>query len=60
RRFEHGTMPTPRYATIDGLPGIISREPDGFLQTIALQIGASGVEVIYVQRNPDKLRHIDQ
>jgi RNA polymerase sigma-70 factor, ECF subfamily len=48
-----------RFAWIDGLPGIVSREADGMLQTMALQIGPSGIEAVYVQRNPEKLRHLE-
>jgi RNA polymerase sigma-70 factor (ECF subfamily) len=40
---------------IDGLPGFVSREPDGLLQTTALQIEGERITAIYVMRNPDKL-----
>jgi RNA polymerase sigma-70 factor (ECF subfamily) len=48
-----------RYAYINGLPGFISREPDGLLQTTALLLDGHRVKAIYVMRNPDKLRHLE-
>lgn len=47
-----------RVAFINGLPGFISREADGEIQTTALDIQNDRVEAIYVVRNPDKLRHL--
>ncbi len=47
-----------RYGFINGLPGFITTEQDGVLQTTALQIEDSKVVAIYVTRNPDKLRHL--
>ncbi|MCD2313648.1 RNA polymerase sigma factor SigJ [Pseudosulfitobacter pseudonitzschiae] len=43
---------------INGLPGCISRESDGQLQTTALDIENGLIRAIYVTRNPDKLRHL--
>jgi RNA polymerase sigma-70 factor (ECF subfamily) len=43
---------------INGLPGFITLEADGELQTTALEIEDGRVTVIYVTRNPDKLRHL--
>jgi RNA polymerase sigma-70 factor (ECF subfamily) len=43
---------------ISGLPGFITREADGELQTTALDIEDGRVAAIYVMRNPDKLRHL--
>ena len=48
-----------RYASINGLPGYITREADGGLQTTALDIRGGRIAAIYVVRNPDKLRHLD-
>ncbi|UYY77104.1 sigma-70 family RNA polymerase sigma factor [Sphingomonas sp. R1] len=48
-----------RYAYVNGLPGFVTREPDGLLQTTALLIDAGKIRAIYVVRNPDKLRHLD-
>jgi RNA polymerase sigma-70 factor (ECF subfamily) len=47
-----------RTALINGLPGFVTREADGELQTTALEIEDGMVTAIYVMRNPDKLRHL--
>ena len=47
-----------RTALINGLPGFVTREADGELQTTALEIEDGKVAAIYVMRNPDKLRHL--
>ena len=47
-----------RYAVIDGLPGFISVECGGIVQTTALQIEQGNIVAIYITRNPDKLRHL--
>jgi len=43
---------------INGLPGFVTREADGELQTTALDIEGDRIAAIYVVRNPDKLRHL--
>lgn len=45
-------------AVIDGLPGYISRDADGFLATTALELHEGRIRAIYIVRNPDKLTHI--
>lgn len=47
------------YSYINGLPGFVTREPDGMLQTTALAIEGERVTAIYVMRNPEKLRHLE-
>jgi RNA polymerase sigma-70 factor (ECF subfamily) len=47
-----------RAAFINGLPGFITLEADGELQTTALEIEDGKIAAIYVMRNPDKLRHL--
>jgi RNA polymerase sigma-70 factor, ECF subfamily len=47
-----------RIGLVNGLPGFITREADGELQTTALDIEDGKVTAIYVMRNPDKLRHL--
>ena len=47
-----------RVGLINGLPGFVTREADGELQTTALDIEDGKVTGIYVMRNPDKLRHL--
>ena len=48
-----------RYAVIDGLPGFISIESGGIVQTTALQVEQDKILAIYITRNPDKLRHLN-
>lgn len=43
---------------INGLPGFVTREADGELQTTAIEIDDGRITAIYVMRNPDKLRHV--
>ncbi|WP_095198045.1 sigma-70 family RNA polymerase sigma factor [Mesorhizobium carmichaelinearum] len=47
-----------RVGFINGLPGFVSLEADGELQTTALDIEGGKIAAIYVVRNPDKLRHL--
>lgn len=47
-----------RVGFVNGLPGFVTREADGELQTTALEIEDGKVAAIYVVRNPDKLRHL--
>jgi RNA polymerase sigma-70 factor (ECF subfamily) len=47
-----------RAGFINGLPGCVTREADGELQSTALEIADGKVVAIYVVRNPDKLTHL--
>jgi RNA polymerase sigma-70 factor (ECF subfamily) len=47
-----------RTIRINGLPGFITREADGELQTTALDMEDGRINAIYIVRNPDKLRHL--
>ncbi|NWK95552.1 RNA polymerase sigma factor SigJ [Sphingobium lactosutens] len=47
-----------RTCIINGLPGFVTREADGEVQTTALDIEDGKVTAIYIMRNPDKLRHL--
>ena len=47
-----------RTGFVNGLPGFITLEADGELQTTALEIEDGKIAAIYVVRNPDKLRHL--
>jgi RNA polymerase sigma-70 factor (ECF subfamily) len=58
-RLVHGPSELLRYAFVNGLPGFVTREPDGVLQTTALLIEDGLIRAIYVMRNPDKLRHLE-
>ena len=55
---KHGSQ-LVRTGFINGLPGFVTREGDGELQTTALEIENGRVAAIYVMRNPDKLRHLN-
>jgi RNA polymerase sigma-70 factor, ECF subfamily len=48
-----------RWGMINGLPGFVTREPGGVLQTTALVIENGRISGIYIVRNPDKLRHLE-
>ena len=47
-----------RIGFVNGLPGFITMEADGEIQTTALDIEGGKIAAIYVVRNPDKLRHL--
>ncbi|MCM8732136.1 sigma-70 family RNA polymerase sigma factor [Hephaestia sp. GCM10023244] len=49
-----------RYGLVNGLPGFVTREHDGLLQTTALLIDHGRIAAIYVMRNPDKLAHLER
>ena len=44
---------------IDGLPGYLSRERNGVLQTTALEIENGRITAVYITRNPDKLQRVN-
>lgn len=56
--FKHHESKLVRAGFVNGLPGFITTEADGELQTTALEIEDGKVTAIYVVRNPDKLRHL--
>lgn len=47
-----------RTTFINGLPGFITMEADGEIQTTALDIEDGKIAAVYVVRNPDKLKHL--
>ena len=47
-----------RFATVNGLPGVIVEAPEGVVQTAAFEIEGDLIRALYVVRNPDKLRHL--
>jgi len=59
RIFRQNMSRIVRYGLINGLPGFVTVEGDGMLQTTAIEIVDGRVLAIYVIRNPDKLRHLD-
>jgi RNA polymerase sigma-70 factor (ECF subfamily) len=54
----HNPSKLVRIAIINGLPGFVTLEADGELQTTALDIEDGKIVAIYVVRNPDKLKHL--
>ncbi|WP_171177491.1 sigma-70 family RNA polymerase sigma factor [Ruegeria sp. HKCCD8929] len=49
-----------RHCVLNGLPAILSREPDGILQATSVEIRDGLITHIYVTRNPDKTAHLVQ
>jgi RNA polymerase sigma-70 factor (ECF subfamily) len=49
---------TVRFATINGLPGVIVDAPEGPVQTTTFELEGDVIRALYVVRNPDKLRHL--
>lgn len=47
-----------RFGWVNGLPGFVTLEAGGLLQTTALEIEGGAVVGIYIVRNPDKLQHL--
>ncbi|HZF46066.1 MAG TPA: sigma-70 family RNA polymerase sigma factor [Sphingomonadaceae bacterium] len=45
-----------QYGFINGLPGFVTQESDGEIQTTALLLEEGRIRAIYVMRNPDKLQ----
>jgi RNA polymerase sigma-70 factor (ECF subfamily) len=56
--FQKNGSKLVRTGFVNGLPGFITLEADGEIQTTALDIEDGKVAAIYVVRNPDKLRHL--
>lgn len=56
--FHKNASTLVRVGFVNGLPGFITQEADGELQTTALEIENGKIAAIYVVRNPDKLRHL--
>jgi RNA polymerase sigma-70 factor (ECF subfamily) len=48
-----------RYGLVNGLPGFVTREADGLLQTTALQVQDGKISGVFIVRNPDKLGHLE-
>ncbi|HET6336406.1 MAG TPA: sigma-70 family RNA polymerase sigma factor [Polyangiales bacterium] len=58
RLFKTKKSQLVKYGFINGLPGFVTLEADGALQTTALEIADGKVIAMYITRNPDKLRHL--
>ena len=55
---EAGYVLTPTLARINGQPGVVLRDADGIVQTIALEIRDGAIVAVDIVRNPDKLGHL--
>jgi RNA polymerase sigma-70 factor (ECF subfamily) len=51
---------TLRFAAVNGLPAVVVDGPEGPVQTAAFEIEGDVIRALYVVRNPDKLRHLQQ
>lgn len=49
-----------RSTTINGLPGCVATLAGGDIHTIALEIVSDEIRMVYVVRNPDKLKHVSE
>jgi RNA polymerase sigma-70 factor, ECF subfamily len=47
-----------RSATVNGLAGLVLREEDGSIDTMAFEHRDGRIVAVYVTRNPDKLHHV--
>ena len=57
-KFGYGAVEPLEIVRINGMPGFVSVEKGGVLQTTALDIRGELITGIYIVRNPDKLAHI--
>jgi RNA polymerase sigma-70 factor (ECF subfamily) len=58
RFYADGSSKLVGLTFINGLPGFVTREADGLLQTTAFLLDGDRIAAIYVMRNPDKLGHV--
>jgi len=56
--FKNNESKLVRASFVNGLPGFITLEGDGELQTTAFEIEDGKIVAIYIVRNPDKLKHL--
>lgn len=54
-----GSRPV-QFCTVGGLSGFVTIEDEKVLQTTALDLCGDRIEAIYVTRNPEKLRHLEE
>ncbi|MBB3021264.1 RNA polymerase sigma-70 factor (ECF subfamily) [Microvirga lupini] len=58
-RKSGGQLPPVLYkGLINGLPGFVTLEQDGMVQTTSLDIEDGRIVGVYIVRNPEKLRHL--
>jgi RNA polymerase sigma-70 factor (ECF subfamily) len=56
--FKNNQSKLVRASFVNGLPGFVTLESDGELQTTAFEIADGKIAAIYIVRNPDKLKHL--
>jgi RNA polymerase sigma-70 factor (ECF subfamily) len=56
--FKNNESKLVRASFVNGLPGFVTLEGDGELQTTAFEIEDGKIVAIYIVRNPDKLKHL--
>ncbi|MCD6073580.1 MAG: polymerase sigma factor SigJ [Rhodospirillales bacterium] len=56
---KYGEQRPVRIGQINGMPGVITTDSEGTLQTVALEIRDGLIAAIYIVRNPNKLAHIE-
>jgi RNA polymerase sigma-70 factor (ECF subfamily) len=59
RFFAKGGSRILCFGMVNGLPGFVTRESDGMLQTTALAIEGDRISHVYIVRNPEKLERLD-
>jgi RNA polymerase sigma-70 factor (ECF subfamily) len=55
---EAGYVLTPTPARINGQPGVVVRDAEGIVPTMALGVRAGAIVAVDIVRNPDKLGHL--
>jgi RNA polymerase sigma-70 factor, ECF subfamily len=58
RLYQRNPSSLVRVGLINGLPGFVTREADGLLQTTALEITDGRITGVFVMRNPEKLERL--
>lgn len=57
---KYGGQRPVRIGQINGMPGVITMDREGTVQSVALEIQGGLIAAIYVVRNPHKLAHIGE
>ena len=60
RKKQLPEQPCPPLCRINGAPGVVTTDPDGILQTMAVDICNGRIAAIWIMRNPEKLRHLER
>jgi hypothetical protein len=57
---KYGKQSPVRIGQINGMPGVITMDAEGTLQSVTLEIRDGLIVAIYIVRNPNKLAHIGE